>query len=233
MNPFKILVHNFFKNFAAVFRLRNLVWHALATVLTFIIVRSDFDWWWFTHLQPLWWLAVPAVFAGIALPFLVPIGLMVYGWIRRSTRAIFLAGVLGQAGILGDIVASIYKAFTGRKPPEFMHGTGAFNVVVPHTGDYSHGFQFGFLRGGVFWGWPSSHTTVAFAMSVALIMLFPKNALVRWLALLYAFYIGLGVSFTIHWFSEFVAGAIIGAVIGYVVGKAFQSFKIDAAPKIK
>jgi F0F1-type ATP synthase assembly protein I len=40
--------------------------------------------------------------------------------------------------------------------------------------------------------------------------------------LLYAFYIGLGVSVTIHWLSEFVAGAIIGSVIGMTVGRSFK-----------
>jgi hypothetical protein len=34
---------------------------------------------------------------------------------------------------------------------------------------------------------------------------------------------GLGVSLTIHWFSEFVAGAIIGSVIGTVVGRSFKT----------
>jgi membrane-associated phospholipid phosphatase len=43
------------------------------------------------------------------------------------------------------------------------------------------------------------------------------------LAILYAFYVGMGVSMTIHWFSDFVAGAIIGSVIGAVVGKSFRS----------
>jgi membrane-associated phospholipid phosphatase len=28
---------------------------------------------------------------------------------------------------------------------------------------------------------------------------------------------------TIHWFSDFVAGAIIGSVIGAVVGRSFDS----------
>jgi hypothetical protein len=42
-------------------------------------------------------------------------------------------------------------------------------------------------------------------------------------ALLYACYVGLGVSMTIHWFSDFVAGAIIGSVVGEVVGKSFGS----------
>jgi membrane-associated phospholipid phosphatase len=40
-------------------------------------------------------------------------------------------------------------------------------------------------------------------------------------AILYAFYVGIGVSLTIHWFSDFVAGAIIGSVVGAVVGKCF------------
>ena len=88
--------------------------------------------------------------------------------------------------------------------------------------DSSHGFQFGFLKGGVFWGWPSSHTTVTFAMSVCLITLYPKNKLLISLALVYAFYVGLGVSVSIHWLSEFVAGAIIGCVVGSVVGKSWR-----------
>jgi membrane-associated phospholipid phosphatase len=40
-------------------------------------------------------------------------------------------------------------------------------------------------------------------------------------AITYALYIGLGVSMTIHWFSDFAAGAIIGSAIGAVVGKSF------------
>jgi hypothetical protein len=42
------------------------------------------------------------------------------------------------------------------------------------------------------------------------------------LAALYSFYVGLSVSVTIHWLSEFVAGGIIGSVIGTVVGKSFR-----------
>ena len=34
-------------------------------------------------------------------------------------------------------------------------------------------------------------------------------------------YVGIGVSLTIHWFSDFVAGVIFGSVIGIVVGKSF------------
>ena len=89
--------------------------------------------------------------------------------------------------------------------------------------DSSHGFQFGFLKGGIFWGWPSGHTTVAFSMALCLILLYPKNKIIDFCALVYAFYIGLSVSVTIHWVSEFAAGAIIGSVIGMTVGRSFRT----------
>jgi len=40
--------------------------------------------------------------------------------------------------------------------------------------------------------------------------------------MIHAFYIGLSVSMTIHWFSDFVAGAIIGTLVGVVVGRSFS-----------
>jgi membrane-associated phospholipid phosphatase len=58
-------------------------------------------------------------------------------------------------------------------------------------------------------------------MAVTVFTLFPKQ---RWLgraAIAYALYVGIGVSMTIHWFSDFVAGAIFGSVVGVVVGKSF------------
>jgi membrane-associated phospholipid phosphatase len=88
--------------------------------------------------------------------------------------------------------------------------------------DLSHDFRFGFLRGGVFWGWPSSHTTIAFAMAATVVMLLPKQRWLGTIAILYASYIGIGVSMNIHWFSDFAAGLIIGTIIGVVVGKSFS-----------
>jgi len=103
-----------------------------------------------------------------------------------------------------------YKAITGRAHP--LRGVST---------DLTHVFRFGLLRGGVFWGWPSSHTTIAFAMAVTIFMLFPKQRSLGHVAIIYALYVGIGVSMTIHWFSDFVAGAIIGTVIGVVVGRSF------------
>ena len=200
-------------------------WHLLAIVLTYIIVTSGFDWYYFTSTQiPLLRIFLfPAVRLGMILPVVVPLILLAIGVLRKALKIKNTAFALGQAAILGLVISTFYKAFTGRiPPPHFL----SHSVLV----DDSHGFRFGFLRGGMFWGWPSSHTTVAFAMAIALWELYPENKLVRYAAILYAFYVGICVSITIHWFSEFVAGAIIGSAIGAVIGNSFHDCRASIDP---
>ncbi|MEI6394065.1 MAG: phosphatase PAP2 family protein [Verrucomicrobiota bacterium] len=141
------------------------------------------------------------------MPILLPLNLLVLGGVMRSAPTRLVGWAIIQAEVIAGIVAAGYKALTGRAHP--AHGVGA---------DLSHVFRFGLLRGGVFWGWPSSHTTIAFAMAVTVFRLFPRQKWLGYLAITYAFYVGLGVSMTIHWFSDFVAGALVGTVIGVVVG---------------
>jgi membrane-associated phospholipid phosphatase len=203
------------RNIIRCFKGYKLLWHVLAIALTYIIVTSDFDWHYYVSTrEPLLRVFLfPAVGLGMILPVVVPLILLAVGAVRKNFKIKNTAFALGQAAILGLVISSAYKAVTGRiPPPHFSSG----DTLV----DTSHGFQFGFLRGGLFWGWPSSHTTVAFAMAAALWELYPQNRLIRYGAILYAFYVGISVSITIHWFSEFVAGAIIGSVIGLVVGKS-------------
>jgi hypothetical protein len=52
-----------------------------------------------------------------------------------------------------------------------------------------------------------------FSMALCLIMLYPKNKALVFCALVYSFYVGFAVSVTIHWFSEFAAGALTMAGI--------------------
>ena len=157
----------------------------------------------------------PAVPIGGLLPIALPLGLFALGVLPGAGRSRLIGWAISQSEIIGGIIAAGCKALTGRAHP--MHGG---------TQDLTHIFHFGFLRGGVFWGWPSSHTTIAFAMATAVFTLVPKQRWIGYLAMGYAFYVGLGVSMTIHWFSDFVAGAIIGSVAGVTVGK---SFSMDAA----
>ena len=217
------LLHRLPQNLLAIFRGWNLAWHALAIGLTILIVTSGFDWTYYcaTRDDRFDRLAEPAIGLGGVLPLLLPPALLLAGLTMRRPRLTAEGWALWQAALLGWFVSSTYKAFTGRIPPPWRYSR-SFNLPKGPGPliDSSHGFQLGFLKGGIFWGWPSSHTTVAFAMAMCLVTLHPRK---RWLALpalAYALWVGLGVSLTIHWFSEFVAGAIIGSVIGRVVGQS-------------
>lgn len=200
--------------FARVFAPRHLVWHALAIILTYLCVASGFDWYYFTQTRfdNLFELTVPAAILGFFLPIMGPIVAYYLGEWRGNAKLKRAAIVVAQAEALGWVVSSLYKAFTGRIQPEFAPS----DTLV----DISRQFNFGFWENGIFWGWPSSHTTVAFAGAAALIyFLYPKHKLLSLLVGAYALYIGLGVSVSVHWFSEFVAGAIFGTLIGTVTAR--------------
>jgi membrane-associated phospholipid phosphatase len=186
-----------------------------------IRVTSGFDGYYFRSTRDLVLrsLMFATVRMGGLLPIALPLLLLAIGGILRNAAATLAGRAVAQAEIIGALICIAYKALTGRAHPS--HGIGP---------DLSHVFKFGFLRGGVFWGWPSSHTMIAFAMAVTIFTLFPKQ---RWLGIgviAYAIYIGIGVSMTIHWFSDFVAGAIIGSVVGATVGKSFLPQNSAAKP---
>lgn len=210
---FSTLPHNVLGCFEG----RKLVWHLAAILLTFAVVMSGLDWQYFLATRSpalrswLW----PAVPIGGLVPIALPLMLLLVGTITRSGPTRLVGWAIVQAEVIGGIIAAGYKAATGRAHPTHEVGT-----------DLTRVFKFGLLRGGVFWGWPSSHTTIAFAMAVTVFTLFPKQKWLGYTAIAYAFYIGVGVSTTIHWFSDFVAGALIGTVVGMVVGTGFSTSKI-------
>ena len=206
-------------NLIGCFKGRMILWHLLAIGLTFILVTSGFDWFYFQSTRdPLLraWM-FPAAPIGGLVPLALPLILIISGFILSHARIALTGWAIGQAALLGAIISSAYKALTGRAHPS-LHDTGT---------DMSQVFHFGLLRGGVFWGWPSSHTTIAFAMGVTVFTLFPKQRWLGWLAMAYALYIGLAISLTIHWCSDFVAGAILGTIIGVVVGRNFSRVQAD------
>ncbi len=218
---------NIVKSFAR----KNVFFHLAAIVATFIILKSGLDWRYFLAVRnpALNQAFFPALIIGGLLPILLPICLIVLGAVFHNKKRSIMGWCLAQAAFIGWLVSSTYKAFTGRVQPDLI------NIGI----DSSHSFNFGFLQHGIFWGWPSSHTTVAFAMSFALIALLvfskksenshtpsaPISAKKKWIAIIaiaYALYVGIGVSFAIHWLSEFIAGALIGTAIGVTVGKSFK-----------
>ena len=211
------------RNILACFKGRVIVWHATAIVLTAVLVTSGFDWLYFrfTRSPMLWSWMFPAAPIGGLVPLALPFFLIALGSLSKDSRGTLAGWAVGQAELIGALVAAGYKAITGRVHP--ARGLGP---------DISHLFRFGFLRGGVFWGWPSSHTTIAFAMAATILTFFPKQRWPGCVAIAYALYIGVGVSTTIHWFSDFAAGAIIGTVIGTVVGRSFLRSQTQAIPTL-
>ena len=210
------IFYNLKETLIKIFSGKNLFFQVSACVVTYLIVIFGYDWSYFIYVQsvPVVRFLSPAIFIGMIFPiFGLPL-LYLYAKIRRDTKLLTTIWCISQAAALGWILSSIYKAFTGRIQPP--HG------LVSNLVDNSHQWNFGFFEHGIFWGWPSSHTTVAFAMMFALIGLYPKNKAVFYPALLYALYIGLGVSIRIHWLSEFIAGAIIGTIVGLAVGRSFH-----------
>ena len=216
MKPF---FYNLQCNILTSFSGRNLLLHLLAISLTAGIVLSGFDWEYFMaiHGSKISLFLSPAIIIGALLPIFLPLVLLLRAKRHNNTELLNTTYALSQAALLGLVISSTYKVFTGRIPP--------MRHLVAAVQDVSHDFQFGFMRGGVFWGWPSSHTTVAFATMATLFILYPEKKILRIFAICYAFYVGFGVSIGIHWFSEFIAGALIGTAIGVTVGRSFGERK--------
>ncbi|GHV14601.1 hypothetical protein AGMMS49938_11030 [Fibrobacterales bacterium] len=193
---------------------------------TYVMVESGADWKWnrfaYNH-KAVAFAGIPSGVVGALVPFAVPLSLYFYGESRQNSDLQITGLALGQAAMLGFGTSTAIKAFTGREAPDIMakHITGKEGK----TEDYSREWKFGFMRGGVFNGWPSSHTATAVAMSAALVELYPNNTNVKIGAWAYAAFIGLGMSVTAHWASDIWAGALIGYAIGSSVGKNFYALK--------
>ena len=220
---FRDILRGAFENTAAVFRGRNLLWHGIAIALTALFVLSGFDWYFYEvtrspTIHPFVWLAG---IGGFFVPVIVPIGIYFGGEMRKDRKLMSIGAAMLQAVIIASLVVIFYKAFTGRIQPEFMNTIG--------NTDISRDFQFGFLRHGVFWGWPSSHAAVASAGGVALFHLV-RNRLVHTLVILNIIIVALGAAIGFHWFSDVIAGAIIGSLIGIVVAKSFGTVASAASP---
>lgn len=217
MNIFFHGLKSTFRNFLKVKYIALLLGGFLAT---YILVSLGFDWWYFTYFATssvknfIW----PGVVLGMFIPMLAPIVLFIYGRIKKKENIVNWAGLIGQAAFLGWFFSSFIKAFTGRIQPN-MHDF--VNNISTH-------FNFGFWQHGIFWGFPSSHTAVAFSVSVACVSVLSQKEKIKnrkmaqIIILLYALYIGLAVSISIHWFTDFLVGAIVGYIVGTEVGKSFK-----------
>ena len=211
---FRAFVHRLPQRFLAVYRGNSIFYHIAAVVLTYVLVVSGFDWYFFevTRSPYFYPLTMAAGIGGVFVAALVPIGMYVVGEIRKNAALVAHGALCAQAVVIAWVVSSFYKALTGRIEPEFLTQSSFV--------DGSRDFNFGFLEPGLFWGWPSSHTATACALAAALFVCYPKNRVVRYLALLLAVAVAAGAAVGFHWFSDVLAGVIIGTLVGVVVARA-------------
>lgn len=220
------ILYKFRENLVKILSGNNLYIHLFAITLTTVFVTSGFDGWYFssTRNATLQSFLFPATFVGGTLPILIPLFLYCVGSIKKNRHHIITAYAVVQAAFMGWLISSVYKAFTGRAHPA-IHRSGIFSdLSIDPTisiDTLSREFHFGFLKGGIFWGWPSGHTTVAFSVAFTIWAIYQKNTIIKYAAIIIAAYVGIGISTNIHWFSDFVAGALIGTIIGKQIGKNF------------
>ncbi len=194
--------------------------HVGGIISTAGLAYSGFDWAYLVfvlHAVP-YGLILTADLLGFIIPVFLPLTLWGVALVRRTALWRTLAAATSYAVILGFSLSVILKALTGRtSPPHFHHGE-----IMGALVDNSRAFNFGFMNEHVIGGWPSSHTTIAFALATTLSLLLPPRFYVRAILFSVALFIGVGVTFGYHWVSEFVAGACLGVAIGLVVGKHYR-----------
>lgn len=206
------LLHNFTHNYG--------LNYAVGTLATYGMIKSGIDWKWNKYANENDWLryvGMPSGLVGFALPVAMPLALY-FGSDSKETQITGLA--LGQSALLAFGVSSGIKAFTGRHAPDIG---GKDRPAEDFSGD----FKFGFFRRGVWDGWPSSHTMVAFSMAATLAELYPNSTAVAVAAYSYATFVGVGMSFMAHWGSDVVAGMLMGIALGKTVGKSFYALKSE------
>ena len=166
-------------------------------------------------------LSAPALLGGVLVPIILP--LRMYG--RSNDNRIRNGGMAaGQAVLIAFTANIILKAITGRIPPD---------KEIPEDGfERSRVFRFGFLRGGVFNGWPSGHTMTNMALAAALANYFYDSKRVKIFAYSWATYVMAATTFGIqggvHWLSDVIAGGLMGWIIGRTIGAGFAGQKSNS-----
>jgi len=226
--PLTKFFYKFDKDLAGSFTYHYGLNYIAAGVATLLLIGGDntptVDWDWYrytyTH-RAIYNAGYSAYYVGWTVPFAAPVGLYLYGLAKDNPDLQAVSMALAQSAFIGWSISAALKIITGRVQPIYLSDPDNLN------GD----FRFGFLRGGINNGWPSTHSTVAFAMATTLFELYPDNQFVRIGAMVYASYIAIGVSCNVHWASDCVAGALIGYAIGRTIGINYRNLMSQSNKK--
>ena len=213
---------NFGNNILYSFKGNNLYYHLAGLASTAILVSSGADYHvhkYFNEHEEYGNATVPVIRIATYFPFVVGGSLFAYGKLHKDDEAVGASYAVLQSTIIAFGYNTLLKAVTGRPNPDWRH--------TEDMNDLSKTFRFGFLRGGVFWGWPSGHTSSTMAVVSALTSFYPDKTWLKVLGYSYVAYMILGVSSVnrggMHWFSDAVAASLMSYAIGSTVGKYYRS----------
>ena len=225
--PDLTLFGNFGNNFLDSFKGNNLYLHLAAVASTYLIVSQDIDYKvekYFNEHEEFGEAGRPVVFSGMMLPFIASGSLYAYGKIKKDDEVLGASYAVMQSSIIALLYNSFLKAITGRPHPDWRNSNDIEGL--------SKTFRFGFMRGGMFWGWPSGHTSSTMAVVSALTNYYPDKTWLKIAGYSLAAYTIFGVSSVnrggMHWFSDAVAAAFIYYAIGSTVGKYYR--KVYSSP---
>jgi membrane-associated phospholipid phosphatase len=199
----------------------NVYLHLTAVAATALIVTTGTDYqvehYFNEHADYGQW-AKPILYTGELLPFAAGGGLLAYAEIADDNEALGASFAVLQASLIEFLYNSALKAVTGRPNPAWWNNQDMEGL--------SKTFRFGFLRGGMFWGWPSGHTAATMAVVSALTNYYPDATWLKIVGYSWVAYTMYGVSSVnrggMHWFSDAVAGALMSYAIGSTVGKYYR-----------
>ncbi len=218
LNPFD----GFGQNILNSFKGNNLYLHLAGIASTAVIVTTETDF----HIQKYFneheeYGSYSLTIIRFAQYFPVVVGgsLFAYGKLNKDEEAIGASYAVLQSTIIAFGYNTLLKAITGRPNPDWRNNDDLKGL--------SKTFRFGFLRGGVFWGWPSGHTSSTMAVVSALTSFYPEKTWLKIVGYSYVAYMMIGVSSLgkggMHWFSDAVAAALMSYAIGSTCGKYFRN----------
>ncbi len=157
----------------------------------------------------------PGIMAGYILPVSLPVGLY---FSSKDEELKYASYAAGQAVIIAGVGNALIKSITGRQGPD------------PDAEDKkkaSRNFRFGFMRGGIHYGWPSGHLMTNMAMVISLNTYFADKPYVKLAGYTYLTYLTTCVIIDeggdVHWLSDIVTGALVGYAIGKTTGNYFKN----------
>ncbi len=201
----------------------NLLFHAGGVASTYLIIESGADYRvhnYFARNKKTYNAAsLPAVYIGYIAPLALGGTIYSIGLFGDDQKSLEAGSAVLQAGLITLCYTSILKAFTGRPNPD----PGVYTKGNDRSGE----FRWGFMRGGIHYGWPSGHMAVSTAVISSMIYFYEESVLVKILGGIMWLYMAFGVlaheGNTMHWCSDVVAGSLMGFAIGSTVGRSFRS----------